>query len=53
MKLEVSEGELKQGYWYVILTDKGESIAAGYRRLEKHAYYDGEKALAMYKKVGA
>ena len=48
MKLEVREGELKQGYFYDISGDEGEVIATGYYRLEKHADYWGRLAMSIY-----
>ena len=48
MKLEIREGELKQGYFYDISGDEGEVIATGYYRLEKHANYWGKLALSIY-----
>lgn len=53
MKLEITQGELKEGYFWTILNDKGEAIACGYYRFENHAKYYGEKALSAYQKVGA
>jgi hypothetical protein len=52
MKLEVREGELKQGYFYDISGDEGEVIATGYYRLEKHANYWGKLALSIYEREG-
>jgi hypothetical protein len=48
MKLEIREGELKQGYFYDISGDEREVIATGYYRLEKHANYWGKLALSIY-----
>ena len=52
MKLEVFRGDLGQGYFYKIANHKGEAIAIGYYRFEKHANYWGELALSIYAKEG-
>jgi steroid 5-alpha reductase family enzyme len=52
MKLEVFRGDLGQGYFYQIADNKGEAIALGYYRLEKHANYWGELALSIYEREG-
>jgi hypothetical protein len=52
MKLEVREGELKQGYFYDVSNDEGELIATGYYRLERHARYWGKLALSIKEKEG-
>ena len=51
--LVISEGELKEGYWWTILDEKGEAIAAGYHRLEKHAIFYGERALSVHREVSS
>lgn len=52
MKLDIQRGELKQGYFYTIANHKGEVIASGYYRFEKHARYWGKLALSIYKREG-
>ena len=52
MKLEVREGELKQGYFYDVSNDEGELIATGYYRLERHARYWGKLALSIRESEG-
>ena len=52
MKLEVFRGDLGQGYFYQIANHKGETIALGYYRLEKHANYWGELALSIAEREG-
>lgn len=47
MKLDIFQDDLKQGYFYALINDKGESIALGYYKLEKHAIYWGELALKI------
>lgn len=53
MKLDIQQGELKQGYFYTIANHKGEVIASGYYRFEKHARYWGKLALSIYEREGA
>ena len=51
MKLDIQQGELKRGYFYTVANHKGEVIASGYYRLEKHASYWGKLALSIYERI--
>ena len=49
MRLDIFQGDLKQGYFYDLINDKGKIVASGYYKLEKHAIYWGELALKIAK----
>ena len=51
MKLEITRGELGQGYFYEITESSGQVLALGYYRLEDHARFYGNLAMSIYDKA--